>query len=216
MVCTNTLTANRKFMPIHTMETSFMRPFPVGNRVACCIGVLILFAHVGAFAQSGGGYVISKSTIDSGGGTVTGGGYVLNGTVGQPDASTLAGGGYSLNGGFWTADQPAGIPCAVNLDCVLLDDATGAPCTCDTCVAGFCSSNPIEFGNVNCSVNQTPNLDDILCVLVGFSNFASCPNGDIAPTTGPTACQGNDIINLDDILAALAAFAGNDPCNCVP
>lgn len=62
------------------------------------------------------------------------------------------------------------------------------------------------YGDVNCS--GLVNLDDILCVLSGFANLASCPNGDIAP------CQGNGFINLDDILAVLGAFAGQNLCPC--
>jgi hypothetical protein len=63
---------------------------------------LMLVIPVLAHAQSGGGYDLSWSTIDDGGGTSVGGGYALNGTIGQPDVGiTLAGGGYSLVGGFW-------------------------------------------------------------------------------------------------------------------
>jgi len=63
---------------------------------------------VSAFAQSGGDYVIKKSTIDSGGGTVTGGDYRLTGTVGQHDAGPVSGGGYTLTGGFWSPQGPTG------------------------------------------------------------------------------------------------------------
>jgi hypothetical protein len=52
-------------------------------------------------AQSGGGYDLTWSTIDGGGGASSGGGYTLAGTIGQPDAALLTGGGYTLNGGFW-------------------------------------------------------------------------------------------------------------------
>ncbi len=106
----------------------------------------------------------------------------------------------------------AGVPsCVTDLDC---DDNDA--CTCDDCNAETCSHIEVEFGNTNCAGPTAANLDDILCVLTGFANFALCPAGDIAPTTGPDACQGNDIINLDDILAVLGAFSGSDPCNCVP
>ncbi|OAN47066.1 hypothetical protein A6A03_10595 [Chloroflexus islandicus] len=55
-----------------------------------------------AQAQSGGGYDVSWSTIDSGGATLsTGGSYALGGTIGQPDGGVLSGGGYTLTGGFW-------------------------------------------------------------------------------------------------------------------
>ena len=62
--------------------------------------LLILLAQ-GAFAQSGGDYDLSWSTVDGGGGTSGGGSYSLNGTVGQPDAGRLQGGVYTLVGGFW-------------------------------------------------------------------------------------------------------------------
>ncbi len=69
---------------------------------------MIVFG-VSAFGQSGGGYVIKKSTIDSGGGTVTGGDYRLAGTIGQSDAGTLTGsGGYELQGSFWPGAQGCG------------------------------------------------------------------------------------------------------------
>ena len=55
-----------------------------------------------ALAQTGGGYDLTWSTIDGGGGGSAGGGYQLTGTLGQPDAgATLSGGVYSLSGGFW-------------------------------------------------------------------------------------------------------------------
>ena len=46
-------------------------------------------------AQSGGGYDLSWSTIDGGGGMSTGGGYTLSGTIGQPDAGILLNGSYT-------------------------------------------------------------------------------------------------------------------------
>jgi hypothetical protein len=54
-----------------------------------------------ALAQSGGGYDLTWSTVDGGGGESSGGGYTLAGTAGQPDANTLTGGGYTLKEGFW-------------------------------------------------------------------------------------------------------------------
>lgn len=54
-----------------------------------------------AVAQTGGGYDVSWSTIDSGGGAASGGGYTLEGTIGQFDAGVQSGGGYVLEGGFW-------------------------------------------------------------------------------------------------------------------
>jgi hypothetical protein len=62
----------------------------------------LLLAASSAFAQSGGPYTLTWSTIDGGGGTFsTGGAYSLGGTAGQPDAGNLAGGAYAVAGGFW-------------------------------------------------------------------------------------------------------------------
>ena len=52
-------------------------------------------------AQSGGGYDLTWSTIDGGGGASSGGAYLLGGTAGQPDAGAMSGGAYTLVGGFW-------------------------------------------------------------------------------------------------------------------
>jgi hypothetical protein len=59
-----------------------------------------------ALAQSGGGYDLTWSTIDGGGGTSAGGGYTLTGAIGQPDAGVMSGGGYTLTGGFWVGAAP--------------------------------------------------------------------------------------------------------------
>jgi hypothetical protein len=63
---------------------------------------------------------------------------------------------------------------------------------------------PPPYGDVNQS--GVVDLDDVLCLLAGFGNFALCPNADISP------CGGSGGIGLDDILAVLAAFSGNPGC----
>jgi hypothetical protein len=83
-------------------------------------------------------------------------------------------------------------------------------CTFNICDAGECQYAPNRYGNVNGDPNNIVNLDDLLCVLAGFSSFALCPNADIAPP-----CTGDGVINLDDILRELAAFGGANPCGCV-
>jgi len=62
-----------------------------------CFGGTVLVA-----AQSGGGYDLSWSTVDGGGGSSSGGGFALDGTIGQTDAGTMSGGDYVLSGGFWS------------------------------------------------------------------------------------------------------------------
>lgn len=112
--------------------------------------------------------------------------------------------------------EAGGCPCVTAVDC--RTQIPGMPptplcpddnaCNCVQCIAGTCVFSCTGFGNVNCS--GPINLDDILCVLGGFANYADCPNGDISP------CGGNGIINLDDILASLNAFGGQNPCGCMP
>jgi len=62
---------------------------------------LTLWPALAVLAQSGGGYDLTWSTVDGGGGASSGGVYALNGTVGQPDAGAMTGGAYTLVGGFW-------------------------------------------------------------------------------------------------------------------
>ncbi len=95
--------------------------------------------------------------------------------------------------------------CSTNLQCHNDNNV----CTCDRCVSTVCQHNFTIYGNTNCDTASLPNVDDILCTLSGFSNFANCPNADLKPN-----CTGNNIINIDDILAVLNAFSGQDPCAC--
>jgi hypothetical protein len=72
-------------------------------RHAACLLLLItlLLPVTAAYAQSGGGYDLTWSTVDNGGAVSTGGDYALGGAAGQPDAGTLSGGNFELSGGFW-------------------------------------------------------------------------------------------------------------------
>jgi len=66
------------------------------------ISLALVFASVNAaYAQTGGGYDLTWSTVDNGGGASSGGAYSLGGTIGQPDAGAMNGGVYTLVGGFW-------------------------------------------------------------------------------------------------------------------
>lgn len=67
-----------------------------------------------AFAQTGGPYELTWTTVDVGGGALTGGAYSLVSTIGQAEASPAASGGaYSLVGGVWGGSggvtPPAGV-----------------------------------------------------------------------------------------------------------
>ncbi len=114
--------------------------------------------------------------------------------------------GFVVNG---TKDGPMGCPCTTLVDCRNAACMEDNGCNHATCVSGFCVYTCERYGDVQPpGGNGVVNLDDILCILSGFSNFASCPNADINP------CGGNAVINLDDILAVLGAFSGANPCTC--
>ena len=51
-------------------------------------------------------------------------------------------------------------------------------------------------------------LDDILCVVDGYSGASQCLQSqlDIYP------CEGDGDVDLDDVIAVLDAFTGNPPC----
>jgi len=91
-----------------------------GKCIALLAACLLLLAASVVLAQSGGGYDLSWSTVDGGGGAFSAGdGYSLGGTAGQPDAGLLTGGGYTLAGGFWGGGAVAGSVYEVYLPLVL-------------------------------------------------------------------------------------------------
>lgn len=179
-----------------------------------CGTILIGTATVRA-QLTGGPYAIQPLDINGGGTTSTGGPYSISASTAQPGgvgtiiaepvpAPPL----YQLDDGFWSTTAPCNDPTVATGGSAACHD--NDVCTCDECIGGSCAYRPIHYGDANCAgpVNQA-NLDDILCVLTGFANFAACVNGDLHPP-----CTGNNSINLDDILALLAAFAGADECSC--
>ncbi len=195
-------------------RSEFNRHLAIGNagRSLMVAALISMAAATSTLAQTGGGYDLSWSTIDSGGVTMaTGGDYRLGGTIGQSDAGTLTGsGGYKLQGGFWPgAAAGVPIPCQTDVDC-----ADQNVCTCDRCVNNECVNSPNEYGNSDCT--GIPEIGDVICLLAGYSDVAACPNGDI--TDGNDPCHGNQppFIDISDVLAVLDAYAGLDPCSCPP
>ncbi len=65
------------------------------------ITTLLLLITLPVLAQTGGGYDLSWSTADGGGGSSSGGIFSLAGTAGQADAGVMSGGVFTLAGGFW-------------------------------------------------------------------------------------------------------------------
>lgn len=81
-----------------------------------CFCLLLLFPLTAA-AQSGGGYDLSWSTMDGGGGISSGGDFTLHGTAGQSDAGRMEGGDFVLRGGFWVgeASEPPSSLCLLTV-----------------------------------------------------------------------------------------------------
>jgi hypothetical protein len=71
------------------------------KRALCLLAtVLILTIAVTSISAQSGGYDLTWSSIDGGGGGSSGGdGYSLSSIIGQADAGTCSG-GYKLNGGL--------------------------------------------------------------------------------------------------------------------
>lgn len=76
-------------------------PISIGLLAVPALVLLALSGH-SVQAQFGGGYELTWTTVDTGGGTVTSGAYSLDSTIGQAEAGAAASGGaYTLSGGVW-------------------------------------------------------------------------------------------------------------------
>lgn len=64
---------------------------------------LALASTLPAGQPAGGDFVITRSTVDGGGGSSAGGDFVLTGTIGQPEANAevATANDFALAGGFW-------------------------------------------------------------------------------------------------------------------
>ncbi len=69
---------------------------------------VVVLSFVAGVSAGEAPFVLTRSTIDSGGTTASSGGeFELSGTIGQPDAALLSGEDYELTGGFWFQIPPA-------------------------------------------------------------------------------------------------------------
>lgn len=168
--------------------------------------MITVVAFVAFLGQTDSSVQITRSVVHSGG-TIASDHHNITAAIGEGLVGSSTSEHHEITWGFFAF---VGQPCAVSAVC---DDEN--VCTFDDCTNTLCDYSPVRYGDVNGSGASggaaIPNLDDILCVLQGFSNFGACMNGDLAP-----ACNGDGQISLDDILAVLGAFAGGDPCKCLP
>jgi hypothetical protein len=78
------------------------------SQALACVASVLAVSLTAAIGQlvAPGGFDLSQSTIDSGGGTSTGGTFSVSGAIAQPDAGTpMAGGAFNLAGGFFPGVQ---------------------------------------------------------------------------------------------------------------
>ncbi len=155
------------------------RPSIAGHRTLApvvCVSAFLCFC-VSALAQSGGGYVIKKSAVASGGATVTGGNYQLSGTAGQPDAGDPTGGNYVLTGGLWGPALAGPPPPLPFWDCGDLGSNT---CVARTRALTFKIPPPVVATGAGMAIKVTiddlqnpvpPN--DVCCPPPDFSAFES-------------------------------------------
>jgi hypothetical protein len=176
-----------------------------------------LLCSAAAFAQSGGGYDVTRSTIDGGGAMFsTGGGYRLGGTIGQPDAGALSGGTYALAGGFWSAASAAATPTATSTETATrVPNATNTPSP-STTTAPTTTPPPV----VTATLTITPGTAPPMTLTATPSTTATAaPSGSTTPTPTPTptvspcACVGDcrldGTVTIDEIVVMVNLALGN-------
>jgi len=150
----------------------------LARALRCSTFAILWWASPVLQAQTGSGYDLTWSTIDSGGETFsTGDGYELGGAIGQADAGELTGdNGYSLTGGFWE-----GAGCGA---CILYADVADPRCIVEIgdvlfILSGYASSDPcsthptadISPCNQPCTIVE---LGDLLAVLNAYAGVYEC------------------------------------------
>ncbi|MEK6676223.1 MAG: hypothetical protein AABZ47_11300 [Planctomycetota bacterium] len=125
-------------------------------------------------AQTGNGYDLTWSTIDSGGEMFsTGNGYELGGTIGQADAGELTGGTYAVTGGFWSV----GIPCVCQLYADIIQSCVVDVDDLICLLNGFAVFADCPAGDLApCGGSGLIDVDDLISLLEAFSGNYLCPH----------------------------------------
>ncbi len=177
---------------------------------------LIAFAAGVGYAQTGGNFALTWSTVDGGGGESSAGAFTVRGTSGQPDAGHHTGGAFTLEGGFWGVAAPI---CTLNAN-YLLTTATGATqvpattyvpgSTCNACTVNI----PLPF---TYSLYDTP-YTSVVASTEGNLQFTT--NTAIgANTCLPAAVLGDSIVaywddlntNINDTMGIYTSTTGVAP-----
>jgi len=113
-------------MKTNSLPQWLLRKLKIAGLLLAMFGTMAVAGVV--YAQVGGGFDLSWSTVDGGGGTFSSGGiYSVGGTVGQPDAGTLQGGIFAVRGGFWGATASGPLPTPTNTPTPLPTQTPGGP-----------------------------------------------------------------------------------------
>ena len=130
--------------------------------------VMMIVATVSAEVFGPGGFSLSWSTVDGGGGASSGGAFVLKGSIGQSDAGAIMSGGtFALAGGFWPGTHPACLADVTGNGAVNIEDLLAVIGAWGVC-AGQCPPYCAADVSHNCTVN----IQDLLAVIAAWG---ACP-----------------------------------------
>lgn len=179
------------------------------------VGVLAGALASPLWAQSGGGFDLTKSIVAGGGGTSSGGVFEVNCTVGQLNAGRTSGGLFVLNSGFWAGlSLPTTGACC---DGGCTDGVDQAACQA--------SGGTYQGDGTDCATSPCPsqcpadlngdldiNAPDLAIVL---GNWGTCPSP-CTPGLPGTTClgdlDGDCDVNAMDLAIMLGCWA--QPCPC--
>jgi hypothetical protein len=159
-------------------------------------------------AQVGGGYDLSRNTVDGGGATFSvGGSYTLGGTIGQPDAGSASGGPYLLAGGFWPAIAPAPIP-TPTVTAAVTHTAPAASATPTRTSALQATTTPTQTATGGASPASTPTRSPSAPTPSGSVTATPTPSPTAAPPACPGDCDADGSVTVDEIIRGVNIALG--------
>jgi hypothetical protein len=167
--------------------------------------VLLTVLAVLAPSQSGGVFVMKKSSIASGGERSASGIFIVDGTIGQSFGSaTSAGGIYTETGGFWSADPIAsGSP-----------SPTPSASISGTVTYGNASVPPKYISNVAVTGSGSPNVTTTTAPPGMFAGTYSLTGfGSGSYTVSLSKTTGQNSITSNDAGRIAQHVAGTNPLN---
>lgn len=192
--------------------------------------LIVCLSASAVWAQTGGGFDLTWSTIDGGGGHSKGGTFALTGTIGQADAGTTTGGGYVLAGGFWgflLADTPTPTPSRTPTTAAT---PTSSMTRTATVTPGATTSPPTRTSTPAPTVTRTTSSPTVTpsptqartATLTPGSTPTPTPLQTGTPTASPTAtatpppvcrgdCNDDGAVGVDELVLGLDICLGFTP-----